>query len=258
MTALAEVRDRVLEGAKLAAGDDVLDLVAGAGLLTFGALDRIGDGWVLAVDPSVAALEELLRGAHERNAPGVMYLVGDPSVIPLPDASVDACVTRSVLGSVGDVERVAGEIHRVLRPGGRLSSCEPLDASGSDLVTAIDWSPLAADLASRVARESDDATSANPSGAFDGDALRAALSGAGFADVTVEVESLEEEWLVDANTADERLDAVARAGERSLRQRWQDAFAADEVAALVAHVHAQAGRTLVAQRTQAWIRAISP
>jgi ubiquinone/menaquinone biosynthesis C-methylase UbiE len=258
MTALAEVRDRVLDAAKLAAGDDVLDLVAGAGLLTFGALDRIGDGWVLAVDPSVEALEELLRGAHERKAPGVMYLVGDPSVIPLPDASVDACVTRSVLGSVDDLGRAAGEIHRVLRRGGRLSACEPVSGGGADLATAIDWSPLGADLASRVARESDDNAAANLSGSLDGDSFRTALEEAGFAGVTVKVESLEDEWLVDARTADARLDAITGAGERSLRQRWQDAFAADEVAALVAHVHAQAGQTLVSHRPQAWIRATRP
>ncbi len=62
---LAETRDRVLDAAELRPGDDVLDLGAGTGLLTFGAHERIGDGWVYAVDPSVDALEELLRDAHE-------------------------------------------------------------------------------------------------------------------------------------------------------------------------------------------------
>ena len=53
---------------------------AGLGLLTLAALERIGDGWVIAVDSSVGALEELLQLAHEANANGIMYLVGDAEV----------------------------------------------------------------------------------------------------------------------------------------------------------------------------------
>ena len=69
--------ERVLEAAALVPGDTVLDVGSGLGLLTLAAHDRIGDGWVIAVDPSVGALEELLRLAHEAKANGIMYLVGD-------------------------------------------------------------------------------------------------------------------------------------------------------------------------------------
>ena len=89
--------ERVLEAAALVPGDTVLDVGSGLGLLTLAAHDRIGDGWVIAVDPSVGALEELLRLAHEAKANGIMYLVGDAEVLPLPDASIDAAVLRSVL-----------------------------------------------------------------------------------------------------------------------------------------------------------------
>ena len=84
--------ERVLEAAALQPGDTVLDIGAGLGLLTLAVHERIGDGWVIAIDPSVAALEELLRLAHTANANGIMYLVGDAEVLPLPDASVDAVV----------------------------------------------------------------------------------------------------------------------------------------------------------------------
>jgi cyclopropane fatty-acyl-phospholipid synthase-like methyltransferase len=70
-TMIAEA-ERVLEAAQLKQGDTVLDVGSGLGLLTLAAHDRIGDGWVIAVDPSVGALEELLRLAHEANANGVM------------------------------------------------------------------------------------------------------------------------------------------------------------------------------------------
>jgi ubiquinone/menaquinone biosynthesis C-methylase UbiE len=126
--------DRVLAAAALRAGDDVLALGAAA-LLAFGAHERIVDGWVFAVDPSVAALEELLRAAHERKVAGIMYLVGEPDVIPLPDRAVDVCLLRSPLADAGDLTGVATELARVLRAGGRVSGCAQRssgDARASD------------------------------------------------------------------------------------------------------------------------------
>ena len=116
--------ERVLEAAALRPGDTVLDLGSGLGLLTLATHDRIGDGWVIAVDPSVAALDELLQRAHELRARGITYLVGDAAVLPLPDECVDAVLIRSALARVDDVDAAVAELARVLRPGGRVSLCE--------------------------------------------------------------------------------------------------------------------------------------
>jgi ubiquinone/menaquinone biosynthesis C-methylase UbiE len=114
-------RDRLLAAAALRAGDDVLALGASASL-AFGAHAQIDDGWVFAVDPSVSALEELLRAAHERNVAGIMYLVGEPDVIPLPDRAVDACLVHGPLAFDGGATNAAVELARVLRTGGRLAT----------------------------------------------------------------------------------------------------------------------------------------
>jgi ubiquinone/menaquinone biosynthesis C-methylase UbiE len=136
MTSPEERRDRILEGARLRPGDDVLDL-SGWSALTFGAHERIGDGWVYTVAADVGRLEELLGAAHKLDAPGIAYLVGDVEALPLPDASVDAVVGASVFAAGVAPDRAAGELLRVLRPDGRVSLCERSGGRGEELAAAL-------------------------------------------------------------------------------------------------------------------------
>ena len=185
--AMVAEAERVLEAAALVPGDTVLDVGSGLGLLTLAAHDRIGDGWVIAVDPSVGALEELLRLAHEAKANGIMYLVGDAEVLPLPNASIDAAVLRSVLVHVPDTDLAVTELARVLRPGGRLSLREPLNRGATYISTAVDWSPLGA-LGARVTALWEEASTADPLQRLDPEALEASFAAAGFVDIVAAVE----------------------------------------------------------------------
>jgi len=245
---------RVLEAAALRPGDTVLDLGAGHGLLTLAAHERIGDAWVLAVDPSVGALEELLRAAHEVGANGIMYLVGDAEVLPLPDSSVDVAIARSVLVHVADTGAAVRELARVLRTGGRLSLREPLNRGGTYLATAVDWSPLGA-LGSRVVELWAEGATADPLMQLDTDALTAQLAEAGFTEVATAVEDPGEEWLVTEESVEARLDATGAPGLPSLRERWREALAPGEVEALVAHLKGLAGTTIQFRRPQLFLAA---
>jgi hypothetical protein len=66
------------------------------------ALARAGDEDVVVIDPSVARLEELERESPD---PRAWFLIGDPAILPLPDASAD-----EVLGA-----SASPELRRVLR-----------------------------------------------------------------------------------------------------------------------------------------------
>jgi arsenite methyltransferase len=246
--------ERVLEAAALRPGDTVLDVGAGLGLLTLAAHERVGDGWVIAVDPSVAVLEELMRLAHEVNANGIAYLVGDAEVLPLPDASVDAAVLRSVFVHVADTSTAVRELARVLRPGGRLSLREPLNRGGTYLSTGVDWSPLG-ELGRRVHEVWAELTASDPLMRLDAAELSAQLEAGGFVDLDPALEDPGEEWLVTDASVDARLDATAGPGHPSLRERWRAAFAPTEVDALVAHLKSLAGTTIRFRRPQVFLSA---
>ena len=220
---LAAWRDRVLDGAGLAPGETVADIGAGTGLLTLGASERVGaDGDVIAVDISVDALEELRGNAAAAN---ISYLIGSADVLPLPDESVDAVVTRSVLIYVADKAEAAREFLRVLRPGGRVSLFEPINSRNLRLVDAVDFSSLG-ELGDRLRawNESAYANVDDPMLNFDEDDLAAFFQTAGFADVGLELGASEEE------IAGERyLNQVGAPGRPTLLERWREAFAPDEV-----------------------------
>jgi arsenite methyltransferase len=190
-------------------------------LLTLGAAERAGaDGDVLAIDISVDVLEELR--AHCA-APNVSYLVGSADVIPLPDATVDVVMTRSVLIYVSDKAEVAREFERVLRSGGRVSLFEPINRHNLQLWQAIDLTPLG-EIADRM-REWTQAYYANPDDAmlnFDETDLVRVFAGAGLADVHVELRTEEDEL-----PGERYLNQVGAPGRPTLLARMRDAFPDD-------------------------------
>jgi len=114
-------------------GTRVLDLAAGTGKLTRALVAHGAD--VIAVEP-VRAMREALASA----LPGVRVLAGTAEQLPLAPAVVDA-VTVAQAFHWFDGERALAEIHRVLRPGGRLGlvwnkrdQSDPLQARVSELI----------------------------------------------------------------------------------------------------------------------------
>lgn len=178
---LAAIRDRVLDNAQLTAGHHVVDLGAGNGLLTLGALDRVGtSGAVSAVDLSSAALDMIRPPAGGGR---LSRVVADVTGLPLPNGVADAVVTRSVLIYVPDLRGVLNEAARVLKPDGRLSVFEPVNARRSHDAVLEGLTPdeLAA-ITGAVAGATPAATTMH---AFDEKKAAVMLVVAGFTDISL-------------------------------------------------------------------------
>jgi arsenite methyltransferase len=154
---LTQIRDGVLDRVQLDAGDTLIDVGCGDGLIGFGALDRVGPtGRVIFADVSQDLLDLCRQRAHEMGAVERCVFVHSSAdrLDAVAGDSVDAVTTRSVLIYVADKPACFRQFHRVLRPGGRLSVYEPINAfaarTGSDgRFWGYDIAPVA-ELASKV------------------------------------------------------------------------------------------------------------
>jgi SAM-dependent methyltransferase len=102
-------------------GDRVLDVGAGSGTDTLTAARLVGpQGKVFALDMTQAMLAKLRNNTAQADVKTVEVIEGNAEAIPLPDASVDVVTSNGVLNLVPDKPKAFAEIHRVLRPNGRV------------------------------------------------------------------------------------------------------------------------------------------
>lgn len=121
--------ERLLDGAQLAAGQTLVDVGTGEGVVAFRAIERVGAEFrVWLTDVSEPILRHAEARAIERGVRNqCMFLHCSADHLEgIADASVDVVVTRSVLAYVLDKATALREFHRVLRPGGRISLAEPV------------------------------------------------------------------------------------------------------------------------------------
>lgn len=107
--------------AALKAGEVVLDLGSGAGFDAFLAARQVGpSGKVIGVDMTPEMVDRAARNAEKLKVANAIFRLGQIESLPLPDASVDVAISNCVINLSPDKSIVFGEIHRVLKPGGRM------------------------------------------------------------------------------------------------------------------------------------------
>jgi SAM-dependent methyltransferase len=112
-------RSRVVAALQLQAGERVLDVGVGPGLLAYDLAATVGEkGHVAGIDQSEPMLE--MTRARCAEQPWTDFRVADATALPFPDAGFDAVVSTQVYEYVPNIDAALGEVARVLRPGGRV------------------------------------------------------------------------------------------------------------------------------------------
>ena len=167
-------RKLVYEALGAQPGDRILDVGCGPGFYSRELLDKVGaDGSVTGVDQSPQML-----GVARRRGEGfgnARFEEGDATALPVESGGFDRALSVQVLEYVSDVGGALAEIHRALRPGGRV------------VIWDVDWATVSwhSEDAGRMARvlQAWDEHLADPSLPR---TLTASLRAAGFEDVRMD------------------------------------------------------------------------
>jgi SAM-dependent methyltransferase len=156
---------------ELRAGETVLDLGSGGGIDVLLSAKRVGPtGKVYGLDMTDEMLALARENQRRAGANNVEFLRGEMESIPLPDQSVDVVISNCVINLSTDKNQVLREAFRVLKPGGRFAV--------SDVVVQ---GPVAPDIRRNV-----ELWVGCVAGALEEVEYRTMLTGAGFAQVSIE------------------------------------------------------------------------
>ena len=186
-------------------GQTILELTAGPGETGFLVAERVGrDGRLISTDLSPRMVDAARRGALARGIGNIEYRVMDAQQIDLPDAGVDAVISRFGVMLTPEPLRVMRGVQRVLRDGGRFAYAVWGPPDRNPWLTTL----VGAFLERGQAPPADPF---GPGGVFslaEPDANRNLLETAGFRDVTVEeiagamrYDSADEYWAVQSEVS---------------------------------------------------------
>lgn len=113
----AEWAPLLVRAGGVAAGDRVLDVACGTGIVARVAADRVGgDGEVTGLDLNASMLE-----VARRVRPDISWREGDAADLPFEDEAFDVVLCQAALMFFPDRVAALREMRRVLRAGGRLA-----------------------------------------------------------------------------------------------------------------------------------------
>jgi ubiquinone/menaquinone biosynthesis C-methylase UbiE len=116
---IRSVADHVVRSGRIRAGERVLDVACGTGNTALMARARGAEVTGLDLTPELLAVAE--RRAAEEAVDGIVWKHGDAEDLPFADASFDVVVSSCGLMFAPDHQKVADEVARVTKPGGRIA-----------------------------------------------------------------------------------------------------------------------------------------
>lgn len=163
----------------LRAGERVLDVACGTGIVARLAAQQVGPtGRVTGVDLNPGMLA-VARAQAPTSGAAIDWREGDAGALPCDDASYDVVLCQQGLQFFPDRPRALREMHRVLRPGGRVGLC---------VWRGIEHNPFNQAVAAGLARYVGPEAAASiraPFACGDAELLRTLLADAGFRQVEI-------------------------------------------------------------------------
>ena len=103
-------------------GETIVDLGSGAGVDCFLASDLVGDtGSVIGIDMTPDMIYKARQNALKRNTKNVQFRLGEIEYLPIADNTADCVISNCVINLSPQKPQVFREIHRCLKPGGRIA-----------------------------------------------------------------------------------------------------------------------------------------
>jgi ubiquinone/menaquinone biosynthesis C-methylase UbiE len=114
-------RDRLREALAPQPGETMLEVGPGTGYYTLPVAGWLApDGILHVLDVQQKMLDHTMRRARDAGLTNIVPRQGDARALPYADATFDAAYLVTVLGEVPDQDAALRELHRVLKPDGRL------------------------------------------------------------------------------------------------------------------------------------------
>ncbi|MFJ3204704.1 class I SAM-dependent methyltransferase [Streptomyces sp. NPDC086989] len=127
----------LLDAAAISETDTVLDVGCGAGRTTRLAARRATRGRVLGLDLSEPMLDKARESAAREGIANAAFVQGDAQVQPLDAGSFDAVISRYGMTFFTDPVAAFANLHRALRPGGRLAFICAAEAEANEWLAAL-------------------------------------------------------------------------------------------------------------------------
>jgi len=120
-----EQPERMLDALRLRPGQTVADVGAGVGYHAWRLAARVGPkGKVYATDVQPEMLALLRANTAARQVRNVVAVLATPESTGLPEASIDLVLLVDVYHEAPDPQAFLGQLHRALKPTGRLALVE--------------------------------------------------------------------------------------------------------------------------------------
>lgn len=122
-------RQLVEDALSAQSGERILDVGCGPGFYVSALLDLVGPtGMIIGIDVSADMVAMATKRCESHH--NVAFHQASATKLPVEDSSFDAALSVQVLEFIDDVDAALAELHRALRPGGRL------------VVWDVDWSTV--------------------------------------------------------------------------------------------------------------------